>query len=94
MRECTEPCIGRIGHQHVRNVYDRIPQTYCRPFADEEEFDNWCLVRLNRLQRWKWWRVLKCSRREHDGPAGYVLTHGDLSPRKVIVEDGRITGIV
>ncbi|KAH8673400.1 hypothetical protein BX600DRAFT_455187 [Xylariales sp. PMI_506] len=93
MRTCTQTFIGRVGRQHVRNVYDRIPQTYCGPFADEEEFDNWCLARLrNRLVRWKWQRVLKHNRR--DTPATFVLTHGDLTPRNILVKDGAITGIV
>ncbi|KAI8945748.1 kinase-like domain-containing protein [Xylaria longipes] len=94
MRECTESFIGRVGRQHVRNVYDRVPQTYCGPFVDEKEFDSWCLARLNRFLRWKWRRVLESNRRQRDGPAKYVLTHGDLTPRNILVKDGKITGIV
>ena len=92
MRACTQTFIGRVGRQHVRNVYDRIPQTYCGPFANEEEFDKWCLARLHWSHRWKWQRMLKRSRR--DTPAKFVLTHGDLTPRNILVQDGRITGIV
>ncbi|KAI0453881.1 hypothetical protein F5B21DRAFT_504968 [Xylaria acuta] len=29
-----------------------------------------------------------------DAPARYVLAHGDLSPRNILVHDGKITGIV
>ncbi|KAH9904403.1 protein kinase-like domain-containing protein [Xylariomycetidae sp. FL2044] len=97
MRACTQSFVGRVGRQPVRNVYDRIPTTYCGPFADEEEFDNWCLARVpNRLARWRWRRMLKRSRRRDNTPAKakYVLTHGDLTPRNILVQDGRVTGIV
>lgn len=94
MRACTQPFIGRVGRQHVRNVYDRISQTYCGPFADEKVFDKWCLARLagGPFVRWKWQRVLERERR--DSPGAFVLTHGDLTPRNILVQGGVITGIV
>ncbi len=94
MRICTQSFIGRVGHQHVRNVYDRISQTYCGPFANETEFDNWCLARLKcgPIPRWKWRRVLERSRR--NTPATFVLTHGDLTRRNILVQGSTITGIV
>lgn len=95
MRTCIQPFIGRVGRQHTGNVYDRLVQTYCGPFADEEECDNWRLARLTRgrLARWKWNRMLERERRKsHSGR--FVLTHGDLTPRNILVQDGVITGIV
>ncbi|KAM5353706.1 hypothetical protein ACJ41O_000356 [Fusarium nematophilum] len=94
MRACTQPFIGRVGRNHTRNVYDRIIQTYCGPFDDEKAFDKWCLDRLTGgpIVRWKWQRFLK---RERGGsPGTFVLTHGDLTPRNILVEGDVITGIV
>ncbi|AEO71913.1 a1b06420-3d77-47e5-895c-ec42ad4299af [Thermothielavioides terrestris] len=94
MRSCTQPFIGRVGRQHTRNIYDRLQQTYCGPFDDEKQFDEWCLARLTGgpLVRWKWKRVLERERRASSGR--FVLTHGDLTPRNILVQDGVITGIV
>ncbi|KAI0143097.1 kinase-like domain-containing protein [Xylariaceae sp. FL1272] len=93
MRACTQPFIGRVGNQHVRNVFNRLGTTFCGPWASEEEFDKWCLARVsNRLSRWKWQRMLDRNRLVN--PSKFVLTHGDLSPRNIMVKGGKITGIV
>ncbi|KAJ3538561.1 hypothetical protein NM208_g5861 [Fusarium decemcellulare] len=94
MRKCTQPFIGRVGRQHTRNVYDRLHQTYCGPFSDEKEFDDWCLDQLDGgpLVRWRWQRYLKKERKS--SPGRFVLTHGDLTPRNIMVQDGTVTGIV
>lgn len=94
MRKCTQSFIGRVGGQHTRNVYDRLHQTYCGPFDDEKSFDKWCLNRVNRgpIVRWKWQRFLDKERGKSSGT--FVLTHGDLTPRNILVQDGTITGIV
>lgn len=94
MRKCTQPFIGRIGRQHTRNVYDHMLQTYCGPFDDEKAFDKWCLERVkgSPIIRWKWQRFLEKERRKSS--AEFVLTHGDLTPRNILVQDGTITGIV
>ncbi|POR36300.1 Uncharacterized protein TPAR_03500 [Tolypocladium paradoxum] len=88
MKACTQPFIERLGRQPTRNVYDRIPETYCGPFADEEEFDKWCLSRVGGgpFIRWKWQR--------RNSSSAFVLTHGDLAPRNILVYDGVMTGIV
>lgn len=96
IRACTQPYIGRMNNRPTRNIYDRLPTTYCGPFASEEEFDNWCVDRVPvgffGLGRWKWPRWLEKERRKSSGK--FVLTHGDLSPRNILVKDGKITGIV
>lgn len=80
----------------MQNPYDRIQTTYCGPFADEKAFDKWCLARVTALRgpfvrlKWQW-----LMRREKRNPPGaFVLTHGDLSPGNIIVQDGVITGII
>lgn len=96
IRACTQPYIGRINNRPTRNIYDRLPTTYCGPFASEEEFDNWCVDRVPvgffGLSHRKWSRWLEKERRKSSGK--FVLTHGDLSPRNILVKDGKITGIV
>lgn len=94
MRACTQPFIGRVGNHRTRNVYDRLFQRSCGPFKDEAAFDEWCISRLKvgPVSRWRWKRELARSRRE--SPSKFVLTHGDLTPRNIIVQDGIITGII
>ncbi|KUI56358.1 Aminoglycoside 3'-phosphotransferase [Cytospora mali] len=94
MRKCTQPFIGRVGNQETRNVYDRLVESNCGPFSDEKAFDDWCLARAHRsaFSRWKWGKMLERERRKSSGL--FVLTHGDLTPRNIMVKDGVITGIV
>ncbi|KAH8761195.1 kinase-like domain-containing protein [Diaporthe sp. PMI_573] len=96
MRACAQPYIGRVGNKPTRNIYDRLPTTYCGPFPSEEAFDDWCMERVPvgffGLAHWRWPRWLEKERRRSSGR--FVLTHGDLSPRNIMVEDGKITGIV
>lgn len=105
MRSCTQPYIGRVHHQPAWCAYERLTETYCGPFSTEKEFDAWCLARLGRARgpmvRWKWARILARERKsehlleEQAGAADcFVLTHGDLTPRNIMVQDGAITGIV
>lgn len=95
MRNCTQPYIGCIHRQPTRNVYDRLFIHYCGPFESEQEFDEWCLARVNRgsLSRWRWNKFLERERRK-SGNQEFVLTHGDLSPRNIMVQDGVVTGII
>jgi hypothetical protein len=97
MRACTQPYIGRVNNKPTRNVYDRLPTTYFGPFPDEESFDKWCMQRVPvgffGLAHKKWPRWLEKERRKSSS-GRFVLTHGDLSPRNIMVKDGKITGIV
>ncbi|KAF4500229.1 Phosphotransferase [Fusarium agapanthi] len=94
MRTLVQPCIGRVDKQPTRNIYNTTFARHCGPFQDEEAFDNWCLDRLTggTIQRWKWKRVLERQRRKSTGR--FVLTHGDLSPRNIMVDGSTITGII
>jgi aminoglycoside phosphotransferase len=102
MRACTQPFIGRVGRQHTRNVYDRLHQTYCGPFADEAEFDKWCLARVaggsSSITRWKYERMVERERCDSSSSSSrgtaFVLTHGDLTPRNILVQGSVVTGIV
>lgn len=99
MRKCTLPHIGRVDNQPTYNVYDRLEQTYCGPFEDEEAFDNWCLSRVKRssFTTWKMRRYLEKSREKAKANGTlnrFVLTHGDLTPRNIMVENGQVTGIL
>ncbi|RBR14591.1 hypothetical protein FVER53590_06747 [Fusarium verticillioides] len=94
MRSLLQPYIGRIAKQPIRNIYNTTFVRHCGPFEDEESFDEWCLSRLSggTIQRWKWKKVLERQRRKSTGR--FVLTHGDLSPRNIMVDGSTITGIV
>lgn len=96
MRQCTLPFIGRPDYQPTRNLYDRIGETWCGPWEDEESFDDWCLERLytgcmgfRRKVIVKWLEIDRQMR-----PTKFVLTHGDLTPRNIMIHNGKITGIV
>ncbi|KAF5671062.1 hypothetical protein FDENT_11051 [Fusarium denticulatum] len=94
MRTLVQPYIGRINKQPTRNIYNTTFVRHCGPFEDEEAFDNWCLDRLTSgsIQRWKWKKVLERQRRKSTGR--FILTHGDLSPRNIMVDGSTITGII
>lgn len=96
MRSCTQSYIGRVNNRSTCDVYERMPGKVCGPFIDEEHFDQWCLARvpdgLFGLTRKKWTRWLE---KERQRPfRKFVLTHGDLSPRNIVVDGGVVTGIV
>lgn len=96
MRSCTQSYIGRVNNRSTCNVYKGVPGEVCGPFVDEEHFDEWCLARvpdgLFGLTRKKWTKWLKQERKRPYRK--FVLTHGDLSPRNIIVDGGVVTGIV
>ncbi|KAK2672421.1 hypothetical protein RAB80_012500 [Fusarium oxysporum f. sp. vasinfectum] len=94
MRTLVQPYIGRINRQPTRNIYNTTFIRHCGPFEDEEAFDNWCLDRLSggTIQHWRWKKVLERQRRKSTGR--FVLTHGDLSPRNIMVDGSTITGII
>lgn len=94
MRTLTQPFIGRINQQPTRNLYDTTFTRYCGPFEDEKSFDEWCVNRLygGVSQHKKWQKILEKQRRTSSGR--FVLTHGDLSPRNILVQGSIITGII
>ncbi|KAF5570578.1 phosphotransferase [Fusarium phyllophilum] len=94
MRTLVQPYIGRIDKQPTRNIYNTTFVRHCGPFKDEGSFDTWCLDRLTggSFQRWKWKKVLE--RQRHKSTGRFVLTHGDLSPRNIMVDGSTITGII
>lgn len=96
MRSCTQSYIDRVNNRSTYNFYELVPGTVCGPFIDEEHFDEWCLSRvpdglfgLTRKKRTKWMEK-ECQRPSRE----FVLTHGNLSLRNIIVDDGVVTGIV
>ncbi|KAI1977057.1 hypothetical protein LOZ53_002476 [Ophidiomyces ophidiicola] len=94
MRTCTQPFIGRLGRQQTLNFYDRLEFNFMGPFETEEAFDDWCLERVSSpLFRTLWKRLLP-GMRAKNGEQRFVLTHGDLAARNIMVADGKITGLV
>ncbi|RFU34691.1 hypothetical protein B7463_g1644, partial [Scytalidium lignicola] len=92
-RRCTQPYIGRLDYQPTRNFYDRLKFNFMGPFDSEAEFDNWCLSRVKSpLARIKWKYLLPRMHRKVS--KAFVLTHGDLAARNIMVKDGVITGIL
>ncbi len=96
MRACTQTFIGRVGRQETRNVYSGLVRSYFGPFADEKAFDNWCLAHIfgSPLTRFKWQRFLGKERKKQPAAASFVLTHGDLTPRNIMVQGNVVTGII
>ncbi|KAL7917001.1 kinase-like domain-containing protein [Trichoderma austrokoningii] len=95
MRTLTQPFIGCINRQPVRNIYDTIANSYCGPFDDAETFDEWCVKRLyggdiSKSQKWR----ERLKQQRDTSSKGFVLTHGDLSPRNIMVQGNKITGII
>ncbi|GIZ43218.1 hypothetical protein CKM354_000645200 [Cercospora kikuchii] len=98
MRACTSETIGRLPCTPTYNIYNRLATTHFGPFRDEQTFDDWCLARIPvglwGLQRKQWARWLQKERLGSQNSNKFVLTHCDLTPRNIIVKDGKITGIV
>ena len=92
-RTCTQPYIGRINRQETFNFYDRLHFHFMGPFDSEEEFDTWCLARVKSPMAAAVWKRL-LPRMRGKTPSKFVLTHGDLAARNIMVKDGKITGIV
>lgn len=97
VRRCTQPYTGCIDNQSYENIYSRYVargEWRCGPFPDDKAFDEWCMARLrvNPLMRFQWKRRIEGERRQSSGR--FVLTHGDLAARNIMVDKGVITGIV
>ena len=92
-RQCTQPYIGRLNRKATRTVYEKMRLCLMGPFDSEQEFDEWCLARVkSAAARVKWSVLLPRVRGSDSGK--FVLTHGDLAARNIMVEDGVVTGIV
>ena len=80
----------------MHNVYAGPVVSYFGPFADEEAFDDWCLAHTlcGPLARFKWKRLLAKERKTRLPASGFVLTHGDLTPRNIIIQGNVVTGII
>lgn len=89
-----QPFIGRINRHPTRNLYDTTFTRYCSSFEDEKSFDDWRVSRLygGSVQQKKWQQILEKQRRTSSGR--FVLTHGDLSPRNILVRGSTIIGII
>lgn len=94
MRRLTQPYMGQLHREPFHCAYDAIKSNLIGPFDSEEAFDEWCLARLNErpLASWKWKRWLKKKRQQSSGK--FVLTHGDLTPRNIMVQGSTVTGII
>lgn len=98
MRKHTQPYIGRIGNIKTYNFFDRLHDNDMGPFSSEEEFDDWCLTRVKFARvkfpyYQKFWKHYVPKMR-NEKSSKFVLTHGDLAARNIMVKDGQLTGIV
>lgn len=88
----TQPYIGRVNRQEALNFFNCLNPYLMRPFESEEEFDKWCLERVKSpIARSLWKRLLPGMRAQSPE---FVLTHGDLSARNIMVHEGKVLGIV
>ncbi|KAL4919201.1 kinase-like domain-containing protein [Aspergillus aurantiobrunneus] len=92
-RTITRPYIGRINYQETFNFFDRLHFHFMGPFESEEEFDEFCLARVKSpIVRSLWKRLLPKMRAK--GSFKFVLTHGDLAARNIMVHNGQLSGIM
>jgi hypothetical protein len=88
--------------QPTRNVYDGPVGGFFGPFAGadpEKAFDEWCLSQLPNVKDQAKWRPKldkdRASRRLGGGggvPPSFVLTHGDLNWRNIMVDKEKSAG--
>lgn len=93
MHRCTQPFIGRVGNQQMPNLFGRFESSFCGPFPNGKAFDKWCLRRVggNPLVQLKWRKFLASQRKSSSGR--FVLTHGDSTPRNIMVNEQGIINI-
>lgn len=102
MRKCTLPRIGRPDRGPMRNMFSRLELLYHEGWDTEEEFEEWLLKRVGygigaSVMRWRCRKGIKEWRtrsKDQQKLTRFVLTHGDLSPRNIMVDGSKITGIV
>jgi Phosphotransferase enzyme family len=92
-RTMSQPYIGRVRHQHTRNIFDIVRTTYMGPFETEAKFDDWCLSRIHNSTTKRLFTFLLSATRKN-GP--YVLSHLDLRPWNILVDPTtyKLNGIV
>ncbi|KAL4778869.1 hypothetical protein BJX76DRAFT_362322 [Aspergillus varians] len=88
-RTITQPYIGRINHQETFNFFDRLHFHFMGPFETEEEFDEFCLARVKSPTARSVWQHLLPKMRTK-GSSKFVLTHGDLAARNIMVHGGQL----
>jgi hypothetical protein len=92
LRQHTAPFIGRAGHQPCIDPGGFGDVQYdMGPFDDEKLFNQY---RLDQLRHKRGDAVAERAAGLQKSGHKFVLTHGDLSDRNVMVENGRITGIL
>ncbi|KAL5355011.1 kinase-like domain-containing protein [Aspergillus floccosus] len=91
-RKLTQPYAGRIGRQKTHCFFPRLGHETKGPFDSEKESDKWCLNRIEDRLLWEFWRP--CLPAMRSKSTKFVLTHGDLAARNIMVDGDRITGIV
>lgn len=98
MRQCTLPHIGRPERKPMRNMFSRLELLCHEGWSNEEKFEKWLLERVGyglgtSVARWRCRRGIK-EWHSKKKETRFVLTHGDLSPRNIMIDGGKITGIV
>jgi len=92
LRQHTSPFIGSIGHLPCIDPggFDDALSDM-GPFDDEKSFNQY---RLERVRAKRGDAVADRIASMQKSCHRFVLTHGDLSDRNIIVEKGRITGLI
>ncbi|GKZ38150.1 hypothetical protein AbraIFM66950_010120 [Aspergillus brasiliensis] len=87
----TKPQKKNIELQLKQQVQEMRKHT--QPYIGQEDFDEWCFARVKfSYQKAFWKRYL--PRMRNKKPSKFVLTHGDLAARNIMVKDGQLTDIV
>ncbi|KAL4790390.1 hypothetical protein BDV19DRAFT_372479 [Aspergillus venezuelensis] len=87
---------GSIARKHLI-FFDRLHFHFMGPFESEEELDEFCLARAKSPTSRSLWRLLLPGMREKSPSSStrkFVLTHGDLAARNIMVHNGELSGIV
>ncbi|KIP05058.1 hypothetical protein PHLGIDRAFT_19808 [Phlebiopsis gigantea 11061_1 CR5-6] len=88
------PCIplGTICSLYGKPLSDaRICSSPCGPFRSEKLFNDFL---IQKATRWIWETELQDIRAEMRDDHHVVFTHGDFTPRNIMVDGDRVTGII
>ena len=90
-----ESFIGSIGCQPCADTIFRSGKESKWPFKNVDEMHNNILQRYNnQLEHGPIWTEYTRGIYRENAGQGIVFTHGDLSPRNILVESSRISGII